>query len=147
MKFYSQTYKNVHDVWMVFLETTLCVIACFVEFYVFHFNEIYFCRSQNRIQTFSGWKRLGKKSPRTIQGSLRKDPRWWQKQPNVHPPPEAIDAQSVGQHPVGVGNLYRDINLPFWSLIPKMTAIQDGPFADKRYVCGQFVDRSATYLL
>ena len=39
MKFGGQTSKNVHDVRRVCLETTLCVLACFVEFYVFFLDE------------------------------------------------------------------------------------------------------------
>ena len=31
---------NVHDVRKVCLEMTLCVLACFVKFYVFVFDEI-----------------------------------------------------------------------------------------------------------
>ena len=37
--FGGQTLKNVHDVRNVCLETTLCVYVCFVEFYVFVFDE------------------------------------------------------------------------------------------------------------
>ena len=40
MKFGGQTSKNVHDVRKVCLEMTLCVLACFIEFYVFFFDEI-----------------------------------------------------------------------------------------------------------
>ena len=36
----GQTSKNVHDVRKVCLERTLCVLACFVELYVFIFDEI-----------------------------------------------------------------------------------------------------------
>ena len=35
MKFEGQTSKNVHDVRNVCLETTLCVLTCFVKFYMF----------------------------------------------------------------------------------------------------------------
>ena len=38
--FGGQSSNNVHDVRMVFLETTLSVISCFVEFYVFVLDEI-----------------------------------------------------------------------------------------------------------
>ena len=41
MMLVDQTSKNVHDVRKVCLETTLCVLACFVEFYVFILDEIY----------------------------------------------------------------------------------------------------------
>ena len=41
MNFGGQTSKNVHDVQKVCLEMTLCVLACFVEFYVFVLDEIY----------------------------------------------------------------------------------------------------------
>ena len=40
MQFEGQTSKNVHDVRKVCLETTLCVYACFVKFYVFVLDEI-----------------------------------------------------------------------------------------------------------
>ena len=40
MKFRGQTFKNVHDVRKVYLEMTLCVLMCFVEFYVLVFDEI-----------------------------------------------------------------------------------------------------------
>ena len=39
VKFGGQTFKNVHDVRKVCLETTLSVFACFVEFYAFVFDE------------------------------------------------------------------------------------------------------------
>ena len=35
MMFECKTSKNVHDVQKVCLKTTLCALACFVEFYVF----------------------------------------------------------------------------------------------------------------
>ena len=41
VKFEGRTSKNVHDVREVWLETTLCVYVCFVEFYVFISDEIY----------------------------------------------------------------------------------------------------------
>ena len=41
MNFGGQTSKNVHDVLKVCLEMTLCVLACFVEFYVFVLDEIH----------------------------------------------------------------------------------------------------------
>ena len=41
VKFGGQTSKNVHDIQNVCLETTLCVFACFVEFYVFVLDEIH----------------------------------------------------------------------------------------------------------
>ena len=40
MKFGGQTSKNVHDVRQVFLETTLCAFASFVEFYVLFLDKI-----------------------------------------------------------------------------------------------------------
>ena len=41
MKFGGQMSKNVHDVRKVCLQTTLCVWACFIEFYVFVLDEIH----------------------------------------------------------------------------------------------------------
>ena len=38
--FGGQTSKNINDVRKVCLETTLYVLACFVDFYVFIFYEI-----------------------------------------------------------------------------------------------------------
>ena len=35
MKFGGQTFKKVHEVRKFCLETTLCVLACFIKFYVF----------------------------------------------------------------------------------------------------------------
>ena len=40
VKLRGQTSKNVHDIRKVCLETTLCVYACFIEFYVFVLDEI-----------------------------------------------------------------------------------------------------------
>ena len=40
MKFGGQRFKNVHDVRKVCLETTLCILACFIEFYVLFLDEI-----------------------------------------------------------------------------------------------------------
>lgn len=41
MIFGGKTSKNVHDVRKVCLLTSLCVLVCSVEFYVFVFDEIY----------------------------------------------------------------------------------------------------------
>ena len=40
-KFGGQTLNNVHDVQNMFLEMTLCVYACLVEFYMFVFGKIH----------------------------------------------------------------------------------------------------------
>ena len=40
MKFGGQTSNNIHDVQKVCLEMTLCVLVCFVEFYLFALDEI-----------------------------------------------------------------------------------------------------------
>ena len=40
-KLRGQTSNNVHDVRKVYLETTLCVLAYFVEFNVLVLNEIH----------------------------------------------------------------------------------------------------------
>ena len=40
VNFYEVWRSNVHDVRKVCLETTLCVLACFVESYVFVFDDI-----------------------------------------------------------------------------------------------------------
>ena len=40
VNFGAQTSKKVHDVLKVCLEMTLCVLACFVKFYMFILNEI-----------------------------------------------------------------------------------------------------------
>ena len=63
MKFGGQTSKNVHDVQKVCLETTLCVYACFVKFYVFVLDE-------NHVR---GTKIIYEENiQRTIQGYLRR---------------------------------------------------------------------------
>ena len=41
VKVEGQTSKNVHDVRKVCLETNLCVLECFIEFYVLVLDEIY----------------------------------------------------------------------------------------------------------
>ena len=41
MMFGGQTSKNIHDVRKVCLETTLCVLACFVKFYVLVLDEVH----------------------------------------------------------------------------------------------------------
>ena len=41
VKFREVWRSNVHDVRKVCLELTLCVYACFVEFYVFILDEIH----------------------------------------------------------------------------------------------------------
>lgn len=41
MKFGGQTSKNIHDVRKVCLETSFCVLVCFIEFYEFIIDEIY----------------------------------------------------------------------------------------------------------
>ena len=41
MKIGGQTPKNVHDVRKVCLEMSLCILECFIDFFVFVFDEIY----------------------------------------------------------------------------------------------------------
>ena len=41
VKFGGETSKNAHDIRKVFLETTLGVYVCFIEFYVFMLDETY----------------------------------------------------------------------------------------------------------
>ena len=41
VKFGGEMSKNAHDVRKVFLETTLGVYVCFIEFYVFILDETY----------------------------------------------------------------------------------------------------------
>ena len=40
MKFEGKKSKNVHNVRKVCLKMTLCVLACFIKFYVFILDEI-----------------------------------------------------------------------------------------------------------
>ena len=40
LKLHEVWRSNVHDVRKVCLETTLCVLTCFIEFYVFVLDEI-----------------------------------------------------------------------------------------------------------
>ena len=65
--------KDVHDVRKVCLETTLCVIACFDEFYVLVLDEIDVICIKSYASIFE-FKTSRQTSPRTNQGSLRKDP-------------------------------------------------------------------------
>ena len=63
MKLRGQTSKNVHDVWKVCLKTTLCVLACIVEFYVFVFDEIDMRGTklvQNHIRVGNAWEKVPK---------------------------------------------------------------------------------------
>ena len=72
MKVGGQTSKNDPDIRKVCLETTMCVLACFVEFYVFIFDEI--DRGDPKLvyeHILVG--NVQEKVPRTIQGSIRKD--------------------------------------------------------------------------
>ena len=41
LKFHEVWRANVHDIRKNCLEITLCVLVCFVEFYVFILDEIY----------------------------------------------------------------------------------------------------------
>ena len=60
VEFGGQMSKNVHDVWKCFLEMTLCVSACFVEFYVFVIDEINLRGYKLVYYHVFYWKRLGK---------------------------------------------------------------------------------------
>ena len=70
--FGGQRSKNVHDVRKVCPGTTFCVLACFVEFYVFVFDEIDL-KVLNLYTNIFVFASSRKTSPRTIQGSLRKE--------------------------------------------------------------------------
>ena len=58
---------------MVYLKTTLCVLTYFVEFYVLVLDEIH-VRGLKLIYENVSVGNVREKFPRTIQGSLRKDP-------------------------------------------------------------------------
>ena len=58
VKFGGKMSKNVHDVRKVRLETTFCVYACFVKFYVFVLDEIH-VRHSKLVYEYLGWKHPG----------------------------------------------------------------------------------------
>ena len=68
MRFGGQTFKNVHDVRKICLELTFCVLACFVEFYVFILDEIDM-RGPKFLQSYSSLKHLGKSPQRPTKGA------------------------------------------------------------------------------
>ena len=85
MKFGGQTSKKVDDVRKIILETTLCVLACFIKLYVFVLDKI----DMGGTKIVYDHIRYGNvcgKTPRTIQGSLRKDSCWWSNLPKAVPP-------------------------------------------------------------
>ena len=70
VKFGGQTTKNVHDVPKVCLEMTLCVYACFVEFYVFvlyniHVMDPKIIYDYVRVEKF--WENIPKDHPRVLE--------------------------------------------------------------------------------
>ena len=62
--------KNVHDIRKVCLDTCLCVLVCFVEFYVFIFDEIDVRGPTNvfkHISVGKVWVKLLKDQPRVLE--------------------------------------------------------------------------------
>ena len=97
MKFGGQTSKNVHDVRKVCLETTLCVLACFVEFYVFVLNEIPVRGHKivyKHIQIVNIRENIPKDHPRVLEEGPKLVPK-------TAKTTEAIDAQWVSRRPIG----------------------------------------------
>lgn len=68
----GQRSKNVHNVRKVCLETTLCVLGCFVEFYVFIFYTID-VEVFEHIWTYSSLKNLVKHLEGQNNGSWRRE--------------------------------------------------------------------------
>ena len=79
--------KKVHDIRKVYLEATMCVLECFVEFYVFFCMKCMLEVLNSHAKIF-GLDMSEKPSPKTIQGPLMKDPCWWTKMPKAVPPTE-----------------------------------------------------------
>lgn len=92
VNFGGQKSKNVHDFQKTCPEMTLCVYACFVEFYVFVLDEMDVV-GPKLVYEHVWVANAVKTSPRTIQGSLRKDPRWWPGLPKTAQTTEVINAQ------------------------------------------------------
>ena len=70
LKFGSQTSKNVHDVRKVCLETTLCVLACFIKFYVFILDKILVGGSTlvyDYLWVVNVWENIPKDHPRVLE--------------------------------------------------------------------------------
>ena len=72
MKFAGQTSKNIHDIRKVCLQTTLCVLSYFINFYFF-LDEIDMGGPKLEYEHIR-LEMSEETSPRTIQRSLRKDP-------------------------------------------------------------------------
>ena len=67
MQFGGQTSKNIHDSQKVCLEMCLCVIVCFVKFYVFLLVEIDvrgLRHVHKHIRVRNVWEKLPKEQPR-----------------------------------------------------------------------------------
>ena len=62
--------KTVHDVRKICLEMTLCIYACFIEFYVLIFDVIY-VRGPNliyeHVQVLNVWGNIPMDNPRVIE--------------------------------------------------------------------------------
>ena len=62
--------KNVHDVRKVCLETTVCVLTYFIEFYVFVLDQINLDVSElvyNHIRVRKFWENIPKAHPRVLE--------------------------------------------------------------------------------
>ena len=134
MKFRGQTSKNVHDIRKVCLQTTLCVLACFVKFYMFFWTKLMWQVLNSYIYIF-GLEMSGRNSPWTIQVSLRKDPSCEPRLPRpgpnrlrkmmAHGP---VDTSSMG---VMVQDLPQGDQSQKLKSLNQTTRCQDGPFLEK----------------
>ena len=78
MKFGGQTSKKVYYVWNICLERTLCVLVCFVEFYVFVMDELG-VGVLNLYMNIFKFKNSGKKVPKDQPRFLQEGPFVWAK--------------------------------------------------------------------
>ena len=73
MEFEGQTSKNVHNIRKDCLETTLCVLTCFVECYMFILDEIY-VRGPKIVYKHIRVEKVGVKLPKDQRRVLEEGP-------------------------------------------------------------------------
>ena len=76
--------NNVHNIRKVCLETTLCVLACFVEFYLFVLNEIVL-RYPKIVYKYIRVGNIRHKIPKEQPGVLEERPMFEQRVPSPAP--------------------------------------------------------------
>ena len=70
LKFGGQKFKNVYDIRNACLETTLCMYACFVKFYVFALDEVHVRDTKivyKYILVGNLWENIPKDHPRVLE--------------------------------------------------------------------------------